>query len=372
MLNYKNMARRKQSNPRRVPRMFQRTTVARNPFFARNQRRKKAYAPKRKAKFIRRSNPVAENKQLEGGQISAYIGNNAAGHPILTDFSKPPLYTSGPLINTPTGAGGFSMVSNHWHFNPDSALYQTHGFDDSQMSGRSVYQRMCAAKFLIKWPQPTMNTGINKYGEEGTALSANINGIIPEAPMSYKLYWGFVPVKLGLTGYTSPNATKPSAVDIENHINQRVKDYFNERTDRIAFIPKTSATIKIIGSKTLVPRRDESLTGRLPTSIDPGYLEDLQEGSIPDTLVKITWPINKKIHFEPTSNFSGDNPDASDNDTVTAFYKNYDWMPFSVIVSWNHDKLPANDSDADPDDQHERTRRCPQVLVNDITYYRDS
>lgn len=364
------MPRRKSSNPKRVPKMFQRTTYARNPYFRRNQRRKKAYAPKRKKAFIRKSNPVAENKQLEGGQISNYIGNNAAGVPVLTDFSKPPTYTSGASIGEPTGAGGFAMNSNHWFFNPDSNLYQTHGFDDSQMNGRSVYQRLTAAKFLIKWPQPTMNTGINKYGEEGPELENNINGIIPEAPMSYKLYWGFVPVKMGLTSYTTPNVTKATAVQIENHINQRVADYFNERTDRIAFIPKTTSTIKIIGSKVLSPPSYEQ-TGRVPTSIDPGYLEDLQEGSLPDTLVKVTWPVNRKIHFEPTSNFSGDNPGASENDNVTAFYKNYDWMPFAVIVSWNHDKLPI-DTQATDDTGWERTRRCPQVLVNDITYYRDS
>lgn len=365
------MPRRKQSNPRRVPRMFQRTTYARNPYFKRNQRRKKAYAPKRKARFIRKSNPIAENKQVEGSQLTLFFGNKADGYPILNDFSHPPV--NGPThadAGDPTGAGGYAMNSPHWHFNPDSAMYQTHGFDDSQMVGRSVYQRMCAAKFLIKWPQPTMNTGINKYGEEGPDLDKNINGIIPEYPMSYKLYWGFVPVKMGLTGATTPAANKVTAVQIEDFVNERVRDYFNERLDRIAFIPKTTSTINIIGSKTLTPRRDESLLGRLPTSIDPGYLEDLEEGSIPDTLVKITWPLNRKIHFEPTSNFSGDHPAANENDTVTGFYKNYDYMPFAVIVSWNHDKLPE-DSHATDDTGWERTRRCPQVLVNDITYYRD-
>lgn len=362
------MARRKQSNPRRVPRMFQKTHV----FKSGRYKRKRAYAPKRKARFIRKSNPIAENKQVEGKQLTQYFGNKADGYPILNDFSSPPVNgPTHPDAGDPTGAGGYAMNSNHWHFNPDSAMYQTHGFDDSQMVGRSVYQRLCAAKFLIKWPQPTMNTGINKYGEEGPELENNINGIIPEVPMSYKLYWGFVPVKMGLTGQTTPAANKVTAVQIEDFVNQRVRDYFNSRLDRIAFIPKTTSTIKIIGSKRLVPRQDESLLGRLPTSIDPGYLEDLEEGSIPDTLVKITWPLNRKIHFEPTSNFSGDNPGASQNDSVTGFYKNYDYMPFAVIVSWNHDKLPV-DTQATDNTGWERTRRCPQVLVNDVTYYRDS
>lgn len=334
--------------------------------------RRGAYKPYVKRQFIKRSNPIAENKQVEATQISQSVGNKANGVPILNDFSTPPVNSpTHPNAGDPTGAGGYAMNSSHWHFNPDSCLYQVHGFDDHQMSGRSVYQRLCAAKFLIKWPQPTMNTGINKYGEEGPALEDNISGIIPSQPMSYKLYWGFVPVKMGLTGQTTPTANKVTAVQIEDFVNQRVTDYFNARRDRIQFIPKSTSTIKIIGSKTLAPRSDESLLGRLPTSIDPGYLEELHEGSIPDTLVKITWPINRKIHFEPTTNLSGDNPGSSDNDTVTGFYKNHDYMPFAVVVSWNHDKLPV-DTQATDNTGWERTRRCPQVLVNDICYYRDS
>lgn len=343
---------------------------SRNPY--RSSTKKSRYAPRQKQRMINRSNPIAENKQVEGSQISLFMGLKEDNYPVLNDFSTPPVNgPTHPNAGEPTGAGGYAMNSSHWHFNPDSAMYQTHGFDDSQMNGRSVYQRLCAAKFLIKWPQPTMNTGINKYGEEGPELADNINGIIPETPQSYKLYWGWVPIKMGLTSKTTPHANKVTAVEIENFVNQRVTDYFDERTDRIKFIPKTSSTIKIIGSKKIYPPKSDSLLGRLPTSIDPGYLEDLQEGSIPDTLVKIKWPINRKIHFEPTTNFSGDNPGASEADATTAFYKNYDWMPFAVIVSWNHDKLPE-DTQATDDTGWERTRRCPQVLVNDITYYRDS
>jgi hypothetical protein len=103
------------------------------------------------------------------------------------------------------------------------------------------------------------------------------------------------------------------------------------------------------------------------------YTNTVHVGEIPDTLVKIKWPINRKIHFEPTNKFGhrladGSNPAENIGlaNGSTVFYKNYDWLPFATVVSWNHDQLPAEGT------SYERTRRCPQVIVNDITYYRDS
>lgn len=345
--------------------------------------KKGAYKLKNKKNFKRMSNPLAENKQLLGSEISATVGLDVDGKVVLTDYSIPPIDSYG----APTGAGGHAMNTMHWHFNPDSMLYQTQGLDESQMIGRSTYQTLCAAKILIKWPQPTMNTGITNG-----AGSGKIFGAIPDQPMNYKLYWGYVPKKLLFTGETDPVANGASAFDIETAINQRVSDYFNDRQDRTQFIPKKTSTIRIIGSKKLSPPWDRR-SGRMPVSYvvqdgDDGSAKPLvntvHQGEIPDTLVKIKWDINRKIHFEPTNKFGHRKADPDAEPPVeaenialangtTVFYRNYDWLPFAVIVSYNHDKLPENDpSNSNPDARDERTRRCPQVIVNDITYYRDS
>ena len=343
--------------------------------------KKAAYAPAAKKAFKRASNPLAENKQLLGSEISATVGLDVDGKVVLTDYSQPPINSLG----VPTGAPGHVMNTMHWHFNPDSMLYQTQGLDESQMIGRSTYQTICAAKFLIKWPQPSMDTGI-----ENEAKTGNLKGVIPDRPMNYKMYWGWVPKKLLFTNETDPTASTASAHDIEQAINQRVSDYFNERQDRIQFIPKKTATIQIEGSKKLFPPWDRR-SGRQPTSIiydkddlvTSGGDLTLHQGEIPDTLVKIKWNINRKIHFEPTNTFgfrkgnpAADPPTEDENialaNGATVFYRNYDKLPFAVIVSWNHDSLPKNDPTLDPDEQHHRTQRCPQILVNDITYYRDS
>lgn len=338
--------------------------------------KKRPYRPKNKQTFINRSNPVSENKQVEGSSLSATIGNNPDGNPVLANLTSPP-----PIV---PDASGWAMDTQHYHFIPDSACYQTHGLDETQMSGRSVYQRLCAAKFLIKWPQSTMNTGINMEEDPAKPIRY-LMGQIPSQPQSYKLYWGFVPMKHMLTGYTTPYAAEASAFYLETQVKQRIQNYFDTRGDRIAFIPKRTSTIQIIGSKTL--RAPNYNLGRMATTDRLAQSpDDDADGNIADTLVKVTWPLNRKIHFEPSNKFgwdptlnAGAGGPVAPSSGATVFYKNYDFIPFAVIVSWNHDKLPENDAtivDPETDSEYEqkyaRTMRVPHLLVNDITYYRDS
>ena len=316
--------------------------------------KRKAYAPSNKRFVKRLTNPLAENKQITGSELSAYVGVNAAGGRIFTDMSVAPANQSGHRMNT-----------TNFIFIPDFCNYQTHGLDENQMTGRSTYQTLCAAKFLFKWPQSTMKTGVFKYG---VTPNTDIGGRIPDQAMSYKLYWGFVPYKHMLTGQTTPTGTNVSAVELETVIKNRISDYFDSRQDRIQFIPKKTSTINIIGSKVLsAPQYHLNRMAVSGNSNPPN-----PDGNIPDTLVKIKWPMNRKIHFEPTNNISGDGS-SQPAGVPTVFYRNYDHIPFACVVSWNHNKLPEDDSTAtDPDDRFERTQRTPQVLINDITYYRDS
>ncbi len=350
------------------PRRPRRDTKRKNFRGKRNFKRfpkKKAYAPKNKRRFINKSNPIAENKQVEAHELSTLVGNNPDGSAVLVNMSA---------ITAP--AAGHPMNSIHYTFIPDSACYQTHGLDEHQMVGRSVYQRMCAAKFLIKWPQSTMNTGIEYDTQAGSFLM----GAIPDQSMSYKLYWGYVPIKHLLTGYTDPLAVEASAFKLEQRANQRIADYFDSRADRISFIPKRTATIKIIGSKVLnAPNYN---LGRLATSTKEP-ISTTVDGNIADTLVKVTWPINKKIHLEPSNKFAWDSNTSKPVATstgATVFYRNYDHIPFAVVVSWSHNKLPIDDTSVTPTDgnlsefqeRYARTMRVPHVLINDLTYYRDS
>jgi len=260
---------------------------------------------------------------------------------------------------------------------------------------------MCSAKFLIRWPQPSMNTGkwngrVTDMPEADAPLAEkqawlqdplnNHMGVIPNTPQSYHLYWGFIKTPTGYSSFTTPSKQNATAADLERHINLRVEEWFNQRTDRLAYIPKTNNDMVIIGKKKLSPPWDDR-NGVLPTShvqitdIDGDDVNSsVVTGVIPDTLVKIKWPINRKIHFEETENFSGDGATVARGDgQPKVMYRNHDHLPFACIVNWNASTLPKNAdaSTRQPGDpwtvaQVQRDQRVPHVLVNDITYYRDS
>ena len=343
------------------------------------RKKKAAYAPNRVAKMKRLTNPISENKQVTGHELHSSIGLNDLNQPILTDYSSPPrLYPSLEL----TGAAGHLMNTPHYNFILDSACYRTHGLDESQMVGRSVFQSITAAKVLIKWPQPSMNTGINRYGATGPEMEFNLPGVIPEHPMAYKAYWGFVPLKYLFTDETTPKANEASAYELENLVNQRINDYFEARKNRIEFIPKRTSTLEIIGSQVLHPKWAQS-TGRLPTSTVVQTVTDdgdpnvnvVTDGVIPDTLFKVTWPCNKKLHLEPTNKFGVNSKTGATGieTTPTVFYRNYSGkIPFLTIVSWSHDKLPESTAQSSTNEGYQRERRCPNILINDISYFRDS
>lgn len=368
--------------------------------------RKRAYAPKNKRRQVARSNPIAENKTIETLDIVNQVGRNALGNRIIPDYSNNPVYLNNepPLdgtldvANLNTGARGYPLTDSVYNLNPHSALYQTHGLGESFMVGSSVYQKICAMKLLIRWPQPTMNTGqwngIDTDKPDNTDPIQtrldwianpvnNVMGVIPESPQSYHLYWGFIDSKLGLSDFTTPKKGEASFQNLEDHINKRIEQWFNQRTDRLQFIPKETSTLKIIGKKRLSPPWDKN-SGRTPVSVVIEREEDptkqdfkTEDGTIPDTLVKLTWPINRKIHFEETANFSGDGV-ASNGDPVSGtrtFFKNTDWLPFAIIVNWNANSLPKDGTHVpgqSGEGKFERTRRVPHILANDITYYRDS
>jgi hypothetical protein len=375
-------------------------------------KRKRAYAPKNKAKFVRRSNPISENKKVEATDITRDVGVNLLNTDILHDFSEEPRYVGNepPLLGgedlavagLPTGARGVPLRDAVFNFNPDSALYQTQGTDSNSMIGSSSYMKLTAAKFLIRWPQPSMNTGkwngrITDMPDDDAPLADKVAwlkdplnnhmGIIPTNPQTYHLYWGFIRTPTGYSDFTTPKKHECSANDLERHINLRVEEWFNQRTDRISFIPKVNNNMKIIGKRKLSPPWDHR-NGRLPTStVDISEIDGdpvtrtVTQGVIPDTMVKITWPHNKKVHFTKTNNFSGDGVDANGapESGVPVFYRNHDWLPFACIVNWNAASLPQNASrelvpPGSPFTAAEVQRdvRVPHVLVNDITYYRDS
>ena len=136
--------------------------------------------------------------------------------------------------------------------------------------------------------------------------------------------------------------------EINGYINNRVKNYFDERKDKIRFIPKKASTIRILGRKTLRPDLRYMSTAPPTTQYD-----DTVNGTIPDTFMEIKWPMMKKLHLEPANDLHNGNP---------GLFPNYSWLAFCCIFQENWEDIPVD----------QRAQSSVSVAYNDCIWYTDS
>lgn len=255
-----------------------------------------------------------------------------------------------------SGSGSTAFLTDHTTFtvhdtehtmmDPLSYYLWSQGLDQSQHIGQAVNLKYTNMKLQVRFPQPSM---------EVTAAGSTLKQRIPALPQKYELIWGWVPAPLQLTGNTTPAANTVTATQILDHVNHRVTDYFNSRKDRLRFIPKKDATLRIAGRRTIRPDLRYQSTAQ---ATQPDATKD-PIGTIPDYFTEISWKHNnRKIWLEQTGNINGDSD-------LIAMYPNYAWLPFCTLVNWNYDELPNHTT-------HGKKLECPSVCWNSITYFSDS
>ena len=236
----------------------------------------------------------------------------------------------------------------HLFMNPDSYYMMKQGLQEDNMIGNSVFSKYINLKVQVRFSQHSFV--INEQ-----------NKITPRFPQNYELIWGIVPVPTKWTVSTDPKANTATIGNVHSHVNQRVEDYFNERKDKLRFIPKKAASIRIFGRRKVRPDLRFQATAPLQTTDNIG--EDTVVGSIPDYFTEITWKPMRKIHYERTNNL--------DNEGNEGLYPNFtEFMPFCVLV--NHDYELVEKAAGDPGTPVQRQLYQPAVAWNDIHYYTDS
>lgn len=319
----RNPAKRSGFNaPRRAPpkRPMKRTT------------RKGAYkSNNKKAMAIRRA-PLVETKRKTDEDI--YAAGFFSGSGTINSNGMVPDRTVLDVYDT-----------EHVMMDPISYLFWSQGLDQSQHIGQAVNLKYTNMKIQVRFPQPSVTVTAGSYSDPQN---------IPAQPMNYELVWGYVPSPLQLTGSTTPPANTVTANQIKSHINDRVTDYFNSRKDKLRFIPKKDATLRIIGRKKIRPAVSHSTLHQMFDSDDQKVI-----GTIPDVFVDISWNHNnRKLWLEQTGNINGDAD-------LIAMYPNYAWLPFCTLVNYNHADIPNSTV-------YGRQLECPSLAWNSITYFSDS
>ena len=293
--------------------------------------RKGAYRALNKGKMANRRRPFVETKRKDDTDIRAanYFAGGGSTTAILPDRTEFNVYDT-----------------EHLMMDPLSYFLWSQGLGQSQHIGQAVNLKYTNMKIQVRFPQPHVDV------TSGASTDAQI---VPDQPMNYELVWGWVPAPLQLTGATTPAVNAVTLTQILNHVNHRVTDYFNARKDRLKFIPKKDASIRIIGRKKVRPDLRHSST--LPSGArDSG---DKMIGTIPDYFTEISWKHkNRKLWLEQTGNLNG----ASD---LIGMYPNFSWLPFCTLVNWNYDEINSSSV-------HGKKLESPSACWNSITYFSDS
>lgn len=231
----------------------------------------------------------------------------------------------------------FTFNTEAIHINPDVLHAWQQGLGEQQVIGQSCYVKYLKRKLTIRFPQPGF---VNTFNDKA--------GIIPSKPMACELVWGFIPAPLNYTGYTTPTAPNVNMAEINGYINHRVKNYFDERKDKLRYIPAKASTLRILGRRKIRPDLRHTYTAPATTQYDGDV-----NGTIPDYYTTIQWPMMRKLHLEQANDLHDGNP---------GLFPNYQWLAFCCIFQENWEEIPAD----------QRAQHSISVAYNDCVWYSDS
>lgn len=299
--------------------------------------RKGAYKASQKKNFMRKRAAVTETKRKTAESLrdnSFWVGAGVDA-PALFEDTLQFRVTNSEIV----------------HINPKTFYWWSQGLDQAQHIGQCINVKHLNQKIQVRFPQHFMKTA----GASGTNL------IVPNLPQNYELIWGWIPAPRNLTGLTSPPANAVTVAELDSYVNNRLKDYYNSRKDRLRFIPKKDVTIRISGSKKIRPDLRYQSTAPLVDREAAG--DKYVHGTIPDWYGEISWKMPngaKKLWLEQSGNLTGT------PGNMIGMYPNYSWLPFSCIINWNHDET------VEAHGQQQALNYMPAIACNDIVYFTDS
>lgn len=270
--------------------------------FRNNKKRAKvsAYRSTRKKQMVNAMRPMVETKSRTAEEVALQAQSTEIVDP--TDY--------GALLN-------------------DDAITQiplipfntmTQGLNEDEMIGLSCYARWLKCKLQIKLPE-------------------GVNAIQHSADL-YVVH-GWVKAPVAKTSFTNikPNQVSPNTIN--SHVVQHVKDFLDEREDKLRFIPKQNTNIKILGYKRVKPNRNGALgapVGTFGTTIvSTGYKT---VGANPIINHSCTWKIMRKIHYTHGAalNASGSDPG------YKTLFPNASWLPFLVLYNPTYEQFASADA----------------------------
>lgn len=303
--------------------------------------KKGAYNKKRKQNFQNRRVPFVETKQ-QTDMIVAIKAGVTTGTPVDTIA----LTTEQQQISYGTFVPGGTNVSQELTIFPvNSFMNMNTGLGSTEIIGSSVYSRYlkCKIEFQLPW-----------------------GGYQIKHPCDMYLIHGWVTLPLGANDHTTPTRTDMSRDDVQSHIEEQVTEYFNQRSDKLQYIPKRTSNIKIEGYQKLKVKNNSNL------GPDPTWLYANNNitamGSPPVINKVISWNTKRKVHYVQGKSLLPPGPSGS---SLPHMYPNYTWLPFFALYNPSAADFLSDVTYPGPDPQ---TNKPPEMFIryNSIHYFQDS
>lgn len=280
--------------------------------------KKGAYKKAAKARFGRRRRPFVETKTRES--ISVNMNNRTppamgqtfdVDYPNILDFQNLPVDDAFTLLE------------------PRSFTRMCQGIGEDKMIGESVFSRFVKQKVTFRYPS----------GSDQIAFAHSLY-----------LISGWITLPIGLSDTSTNTWGNPavaipsiSSVDfnsLKSYIAYQVKQYFNEREDKMRFIPKQTTNIRIDSYRKVRTDRN-SQTSMLPSTGD-AVSTAASAGQLPDIHMSNTWKVNRKVHYVKGKEVDLTYPPASGQDTEN-WFPNYQHLPWTIVYNPNfaNQKNPA-------------------------------
>jgi len=276
--------------------------------FLKNTTRKGAYGKGAKKNFQKRRQPFVETKN-QTDAIVALKGGATTG----TEVDKLRLTTE-PLkieYTEPDPTNPTANIPKELTILPIQAyMNMNQGLDHTELIGHSAYARYLKCKLEFQLP---------------------FGGNQIRHPCDMFLIHGFITQPIGTNLHTVPTALDFTRTDYMNHIDQHLREYFNQRRDKLEYIPKQTSNIQLLGYRKLKVKRASNLgpdpqalvtvtgTDELTTSTISNY------GSHPVINMSCSWPMKKKLHYTRGKTNSPNG--------LPFFYTPYAWIPFVALFN---------------------------------------
>ena len=127
------------------------------------------------------------------------------------------------------------------------------------------------------------------------------NDKIIRHPCDVYLIHGWVTVPLSKTLHTTPELYDLTRTQCNTHIKEQLEQYFNQRSDKIQYIPKRTNNIKILGYRKLKPKNNHNLggsSGPIVNNLATGGAIITGAGGPPLVNMTCNWTTKRKIFYD--------------------------------------------------------------------------